>query len=675
MNDTHIENALLDWNEQGTPVSREFDDVYFSNQNGLEETRYVFLNGNQIPARFVCHQRDNFTIAETGFGTGLNFLTLWHAFRQFRQQYPQAKLQRLHFISFEKFPLKREDLSNVHHSWPEFQQLSAQLQQQWPLALPGCQRLLLDNEMVTLDLWFGDVNLLLPALDSTINRKVDAWFLDGFAPSKNPDMWTPLLFRHMAKLAAVNGTFATFTAAGFVRRGLQDAGFEVSKIKGFGHKRNMLTGILPAESAAPEPSASPWFARPAAKDRSDIAIIGGGISSAMLALSLLRRGAKVTLYCADSLPAQSASGNAQGVLYPLLSAEEPLLNQFFMQAFTFARRTYDSLLDHHITFDHQWCGVSQLGYNAKNSHKNAEIVTLVNNPKIVHHQSQQRLEQACGLPTGCEGIHYPMGGWLSPSQLTEKVIKQAQSQGLVIHYQHQLTLLTPTTSGWQLDFEHGHSAFHPTVVLANGHNAIDFLQTEKLPLSPVRGQVTQVPASSLSTRLKQVLCYDGYITPADSQQQFHCLGASYCREERDTEYKQAEQQDNLNRLINCLPNTPWPKELDISGKLARVSVRSSIRDHFPMIGAVPDYPHLLEVYHGLDAKIRNQQPLGNAPIWPELYIIAGLGSRGLCTAPLLAETLAGQIFGEPLPLSEDILAALSPNRIWTRRLLRGRPVN
>lgn len=675
MNDTHIENALLDWNEQGTPVSREFDDVYFSNQNGLEETRYVFLNGNQIPARFIHHPQINFTIAETGFGTGLNFLMLWHTFRQFREQHPQAELQRLHFISFEKFPLKGEDLNTVHHSWPEFRELSAQLQQHWPLALPGCHRLLLDNGMVTLDLWFGDVNLLLPDLDSTTNGKVDAWFLDGFAPSKNPDMWTPLLFRHMAKLAAVNGTFATFTAAGFVRRGLQEAGFDVSKIKGFGHKRNMLTGVLSAERTEPEPPNAPWFARPAAKEVSDIAVIGGGISSAMLALALLRRGAKVTLYCADPLPAQSASGNAQGVMYPLLSAEEPLLSQFFIHAFTFARRTYDNLLDHHITFDHQWCGVSQLGYDAKNSQKNAEIVALVNNPEFVHNQSEQQLEQACGLPTGCEGIHYPMGGWLSPSQLTENVLKQAESKGLITHYQHQLTQLTPTPSGWQLDFRHGYSTTHPTVVLANGHNAIDFLQTEKLPLSPVRGQVTQVPALSLSARLKQVLCYDGYITPADNQQQFQCLGASYCREERNTEYRQTEQQNNLDRLINCLPNIPWASDLDISSKLARVSVRSSIRDHFPMIGAVPDYPNLLEAYRALDDKVRHHQPVESAPVYPELYIIGGLGSRGLCTAPLLAETLAGQIFGEPLPLSADILAALSPNRIWIRRLLRGRPVS
>lgn len=246
MNDTPIQHASLNWNEQGTPVSREFDDVYFSNQNGLEETRYVYLQGNKIPERFITHPCVNFTIAETGFGTGLNFLTLCHAFRQYRLSHSQAKLQRLHFISFEKFPLTRDDLGTVHQAWPQFAELCCHLQQQWPLAISGRHRLLLDNATVTLDLWLGDVNQLLPELDTVVDPKVDAWFLDGFAPSKNPEMWTSLLFEKMAALTAVNGTFATFTAAGFVRRGLQEAGFDVIKLKGFGHKREMLAGTRAA---------------------------------------------------------------------------------------------------------------------------------------------------------------------------------------------------------------------------------------------------------------------------------------------------------------------------------------------------------------------------------------------------------------------------------------------
>lgn len=180
-----IQPANLEFNAEGTPVSRDFDDVYFSNDNGLEETRYVFLGGNHLEARFPEHPHPLFVVAESGFGTGLNFLTLWQAFDQFREAHPQAQLQRLHFISFEKFPLTRADLALAHQHWPELAPWAEQLQAQWPLPLPGCHRLLLDEGHVTLDLWFGDINELTSQLDDSLNQKVDAWFLDGFAPAKN----------------------------------------------------------------------------------------------------------------------------------------------------------------------------------------------------------------------------------------------------------------------------------------------------------------------------------------------------------------------------------------------------------------------------------------------------------------------------------------------------------
>jgi len=255
-----IQPAEISWNEQGTPVSRHFDDIYFSDQDGLQETRHVFLNGNHFPQRFSEHQRALLTIAETGFGTGLNFLTLWQAFDSFRRAHPQASLQRLHFISFEKYPLSASDLKAALNQWPELAQYAHKLLQQWPLPFAGCHRLLLDDGRITLDLWFGDVTTLLPACDISLHQQVDAWFLDGFAPSKNPDMWTDELFRAMVKMTRVAGTFATFTAAGFVRRGLQQAGFTVSKVPGHGRKREMLSGVLLANEPLAHPA--PWYHRP-----------------------------------------------------------------------------------------------------------------------------------------------------------------------------------------------------------------------------------------------------------------------------------------------------------------------------------------------------------------------------------------------------------------------------
>lgn len=175
-----IQPANLEFNAEGTPVSRDFDDVYFSNDNGLEETRYVFLEGNHLSTRFPEHPRSLFVVAESGFGTGLNFLTLWQAFDQFRAAHPEATLQRLHFISFEKFPLTAHDLRLAHQRWPELAHWAEQLQAQWPPAIGGCHRLILDDGRVTLDLWLGDINDLTDKLDDSMNQKVDAWFLGRF---------------------------------------------------------------------------------------------------------------------------------------------------------------------------------------------------------------------------------------------------------------------------------------------------------------------------------------------------------------------------------------------------------------------------------------------------------------------------------------------------------------
>lgn len=231
MNTNEISQAKLSWNEQAIPVSEQFDDVYFSKQNGLEESRYVFLAGNQLPNRFLSHSAKQYVIAETGFGTGLNFMAVCQLFIQFRQQAPKNQLQRLHYISFEKYPLSITDLIKVHQFWPELAIFSKQLCQQWPQSLPGCHRIVMENGTIILDLWFGDINKQLPQLKANFFNKIDSWFLDGFAPAKNPQMWSEQLFTAMANWGRDGCTFATFTSAGIVRRGLEKAGFQVKKSK------------------------------------------------------------------------------------------------------------------------------------------------------------------------------------------------------------------------------------------------------------------------------------------------------------------------------------------------------------------------------------------------------------------------------------------------------------
>ncbi|MCE0847389.1 bifunctional tRNA (5-methylaminomethyl-2-thiouridine)(34)-methyltransferase MnmD/FAD-dependent 5-carboxymethylaminomethyl-2-thiouridine(34) oxidoreductase MnmC [Buttiauxella sp. A2-C1_F] len=665
MKHSPIQSANLDFNEEGTPVSREFDDVYFSNDNGLEETRYVFLGGNRLNERFATHERSLFVVGESGFGTGLNFLTLWQAFEDFCKNQPQATLKRLHFISFEKFPLTVKDLHAAHAHWPELAEFAQQLQQQWPLPIAGCHRILLAEGRITLDLWFGDINELIPQLDDTLNNQVDAWFLDGFAPSKNPDMWTPQLFNAMAKLARTGSTLATFTCAGFVRRGLIDAGFSMTKTRGFGRKREMLVGVM--ERAIESPARTPWYARPSSQAK-EVAIIGGGIASALLSLALLRRGWQVTLYCEDDAPALGASGNRQGALYPLLNTHSATLTNFFSAAFTFARHVYDSLP---VEFDHAWCGVTQLGWDEKSQHKIDQMLSLKFPDALVHAVDAETATKLCGLETGHGGATYPLGGWLCPAQLTAGALALAETLGLKTHYQHQVEELTQTCDGWQLSLAEQDAKQHAAVVLANGFRVSKFAQTEKLPFSAVGGQVSHIPTTPALSELRQVLCYDGYLTPQNPNNQQHCIGASYHRGVEEMQYNEEDQQHNRQRLLNCLPDVDWPCEVDVSATEARCGVRCATRDHMPLVGSVPRYDDTLETYATL---VENHDNAETAPVYENLFMLAALGSRGLCSAPLAAEILAAQMSDEPVPMDTETLAALNPNRFWVRKLLKGREV-
>jgi len=236
------EPASLDW-QDGQPLSRRFGDVYFSRASGLDEARHVFLEQNDLPARFTALAGlDSFVVGETGFGTGLNFLAAWQCFCQ-----NAPTCGQLHFLSVEKYPLTPGDLVKALALWPELTRYSQALLQQYGHLTAGAHRFVFDAGRVTLTLLVGDVLDCFPQWEA----QVDAWFLDGFAPSKNPEMWQPELFRQMARLSAPNATFATFTSAGAVRRGLTDAGFHVEKVPGHGHKREMSCGHL---LHAPQPA-------------------------------------------------------------------------------------------------------------------------------------------------------------------------------------------------------------------------------------------------------------------------------------------------------------------------------------------------------------------------------------------------------------------------------------
>ncbi|CAG0995098.1 partial tRNA 5-methylaminomethyl-2-thiouridine biosynthesis bifunctional protein MnmC, partial [Rhodocyclaceae bacterium] len=300
--------AELAYANDGVPYSAAFDDVYHSASGGLEQTRHVFLAGNGLIGQSGngsrWRGRECFTVLETGFGAGLNFLATWQAWRD-----DPARPRRLHFVSVEKHPFRAEDLRRIFAGWPPLADLSAQLADAWPPLVPGLHRLHFEGGAVTLTLAFGDAAELLPQLVLA----ADAVYLDGFAPSKNPDMWSDALFTALFERAAPGATLASWSVLDDMMFRLARAGFALEKRPGFGTKRYML--------AARKPGATP--AEPPLPQR--IAVIGAGAAGSSAAQRLAARGFDVAVFEAATEPAQGASGNTAGVFRPLPSLDDSRL--------------------------------------------------------------------------------------------------------------------------------------------------------------------------------------------------------------------------------------------------------------------------------------------------------------------------------------------------------------
>ncbi|MDF2178048.1 bifunctional tRNA (5-methylaminomethyl-2-thiouridine)(34)-methyltransferase MnmD/FAD-dependent 5-carboxymethylaminomethyl-2-thiouridine(34) oxidoreductase MnmC [Aliiglaciecola sp. CAU 1673] len=656
-----IQTATIHFNDAGTPVAEAFDDVYFSNANGLAETRYVFLANNDLPDRWRLLQSDETCIAETGFGTGLNFLACWQAFAEFRQANPTHRLKRLYFISFEKFPLQRQDLANALKQWPELSAFSDRLIQHYPSLTGGCHRLIFEESgfEVILDLWLGDLHDLLPQVETPAQGLVDSWFLDGFAPSKNPEMWTDALFSHMARLGKQNCTFATFTAAGFVRRGLQQAGFSVERRKGFGQKREMLAGILTEKALSTSPL--PWFHRQISA-YTEVTVVGGGLAAANLCYALCSKGVKVTLYSQDI--GDGASGNRQGGFYPQLHSQINLSSNLMAQAFGFARRRYLSLLAKGHSFAMHECGVLQVSFNQALQDKAAKLIGQSAWPEDLIYQVDA--SEACalsGLPLPYPGLFIPHGGWISPKQLVQALLDGC-GDNLQINQQHNLQFLTAKADGWQLHWQDGSKDNAQCLVLALGAQSPLLAQLTDIPLRAVRGQVETIPAQDALKGLKTVLCHKGYLTPEHDGD--HALGSTYVKQDMSCEYRQDEELKNLQTHQKALSQCDWAQQIQ-ANQQGRASIRLSTPDHLPVMGAVADVNAQQKQYAELHrGKAPSQYPI--AEDIPGLFVLTALGSRGLCTAPLLAEALACQLSGSPLPMDRDTLAALSPNRFLIRQL-------
>ncbi|MGX5914560.1 bifunctional tRNA (5-methylaminomethyl-2-thiouridine)(34)-methyltransferase MnmD/FAD-dependent 5-carboxymethylaminomethyl-2-thiouridine(34) oxidoreductase MnmC [Aliidiomarina sp. Khilg15.8] len=611
-----VQPARIHFNASGMPVADEFDDIYYSNDNGAEESRYVFMQHNGLPGRF--HRlppHRPFVIAETGFGTGLNVLL---AVADFVATAPSSA--RLHVVSFERFPLRADDLRQALQHWPQLRDLAAQLLDQYPPLIAGCHRLYLADGRVRLDLHFADVLEALPAWSRLHTNQVNAWFLDGFAPSKNPQMWQPALYQAMALSAAADCTLATFTATGHVRRGLQDAGFSMRKTRGYGKKRDMLCG----HKLQPAPAAS--------RRRRRIAVVGGGIAAACVAERLSRENTQVDIFCADDQLATGASGNAQGAIYPLLQADFTPATELYTQAFVFATHYYQQLPED------AFCpsGVIQLAFSEQVQRRQQKIIDRTDYPpEFMRVVDQDEASSLAGIPVDNGGFYFPKAGWAKPEQLVESLVSASAAQ---VYVNSRVDRIEHTHAGWQL-MCNGNAHTYDDVVLACGEAVSEF-DNGLLDIRPVAGQVSYLNAASPLSDLRVVLCHKGYLTPQHKGVQ--CVGASYRKGQISHQNQRQDDEHNLG-LLQTHVKVTQEQPLHLTG--ARTRVRATTADHLPVVGAMPLQP-------------------------PGLWVLSGLGSRGLTSAPWCAELLASQLYNEVQPTTEKLSAALQPRRFYQRQQVR-----
>jgi tRNA 5-methylaminomethyl-2-thiouridine biosynthesis bifunctional protein len=656
--------ARLEWPDEGGPRSLLFGDIYYSRDNGLEESRQVFLRGNNLPERWRGWPDEHFAIAETGFGTGLNFLLTWQAWLDTPEPRPA-----LHYIAVEKYPLAATDLARALDLWPGLHELAQQLLAHYPGLVPGQHRLLLADGRIRLDLWWEDVGEALADLAGQGRRWVDAWYLDGFAPASNESMWQAGVMAAAAQLSRPGATLATFTAAGLVRRNLDAAGFRVSKVPGYGRKRESLRAHMPAHAERPDAAAPPQWDTPgiAASRPARVIVLGAGLAGCTVAAALARRGVAVSLLDQGAL-AGAGSGNDQGILYTRLSTRHAPLIDFALQSFCFSSAFYGEMFRSGALAsgeDGELCGSFHQHGKPQELAEMAGRLAAV--PELASVLSAREAEDRLGVAQHADGYWYPRSGWLCPGAVCRALVGHP-----LISVQENCSelALTPMAAGWQVQARDGSNWQAPCVVVATGTGSMQQAPLQWLPLQAIRGQTTTLPAGEPFSRLRAGFCHEGYIAPARAGS--HCIGATFKLRSSDTAVQPAEHGENLDRLGAAVP--AWADalaQLDPAGLAGRVGFRCASPDYLPLVGPVPDREAFLRDFAALRKDARNAPAIAGQYL-DGLYLSTAHGSRGLTSAPLAAELLASQVCGEAPPLSRELCRALAPARFIIRDLRRNR---
>ncbi|WP_314039873.1 bifunctional tRNA (5-methylaminomethyl-2-thiouridine)(34)-methyltransferase MnmD/FAD-dependent 5-carboxymethylaminomethyl-2-thiouridine(34) oxidoreductase MnmC [Campylobacter showae] len=687
----------------GIPFNPEFDDIYFNADDPIGQSEYVF---NSVFDE-IWNKKSEFNVLEAGFGTGLNFLC---AFKRFKNTD-----KFLNFVSIEKAPIARDDLAKIYANFSELADVSRELLDAYPAFIRGFHRLNLAPN-VTLTLCFGDVAEVLDEL----GFNADAVFMDGFAPAKNEAMWSELVCAKIANLCALGASVCTYSASGALKRALQNSGFEVNLLKGYGKKREMLRAKFVGERQA---EGEIWFSRfdPAARIVPKTAlVIGGGVAGCVCAFKLRQRGLDVTIAEKRGDIALNGSGNHCGILMPLITKPTVNLGRMHMNAFLQAARFYERNLG---AEEIEFCGATDYAYEQKTLERFYEWREFDADNGVFELKFDNEPYASAFIFNGAKA---------RPRKMCK-----AASSGIKTLLNCEFTGFETLESGAvRAHFKDGQSIDADVLVLAIGSESMELFANYDIRLSSVRGQVTHIaPAVLTSTPFsaKGYVCppaegvqvigatYDRNLfldEPRSSDDEKNLadvaefLGGEFAKNERlnligaqdtiltigrdgdaenadrlevnkdginlsksvdlraETTDDSAQTQDasNLTAYENLSNNTiKTPQNIRIIG--SKVGYRSYSGDRFPLIGRLYDEDFYKDTYKSLLWTKSKSNP--HPKYVPNVYVSTAHGSRGLCTAVLGAELICDLVFDRPLCIEKSLFDELHLARFLVRKLKKG----
>lgn len=611
--------AVVEFDADGKLYSPLYGDVYHSPSGALGQAEHVFLRGNGLPGRW--QGRKGFTVCETGFGLGLNFLALWKAWRDDPQ-----RSATLHVISMEAHPFTQEDLSALLARYaPEpFAALAQRLAAQWPVLLPGMHRLEFENGAVTLTLCFGRAQVLAPRLSA----RVDAFFLDGFAPDRNPEIWAEPLLRALAGLAAPGATVATWACTGALRQALEEAGFDVRREPGYGGKWHMTVGVVREQGRV---AAAPGV------DAGHAVVVGAGLAGAGIAQALAGRGWRVTVLDAGrALGAPAHAGHLAAALTPVVARDDNARARLSRAGSQRALARWQGLAGGAAP---RVCGTVQVERDAGKSAALAGTLEALAFPSDwVRQVDRDEASALAGLPLARGGVFFAQGMLVQPNRLIDALLATA---GITL-LPGQAARVERSAQGWRvLDGQGAELVQAQTVILANAAGARGVLADSGLldPLPRVAqmhaltGEVTLVPAAALSGGPRCIVGGEGYLLPDVGP---GCVvGSTYVHDAAEARISADGQRVTLAKAAGLL-----------SG-------------HFPDFDAL--VPGSLPGWAGWRAVLPGRLPaVGELPHARGLWLAVGYASRGLSWSALMGDLIGARLAGEPSPLETDLAQLISP---------------